>query len=106
MDADGGQDFEIPGDLDLVFPTGSVNGETECIIISIIDDDNFEGFHSFEVDIEEINPPVITVAAGVGVVTISDEDGKLRMYARQVFGANKCNVNGALQLLHVFILLV
>ena len=80
----GGQDFVIPSDLNLVFTTGSVNGEAECLSISILDDFNFESFHSFEVDIEEINPPLIADEAGVGVVTISDEDGKPRMSARQI----------------------
>ena len=50
-----------------------MNGEIECVNISILDDLNYEGPHSFQVDIQSISPNVISDAAGIGLVTIVDD---------------------------------
>ena len=75
-----GQDFVMPSNLNLIFTTGSVNGESGCLNIEILDDPNFERRHSFTVVIDSISPPIITDAAGVGVVNIIEyNNGKQRM---------------------------
>ena len=77
-----GEDFVTPSNLNLVFTTGSVNGEEECLTLSILDDFDFEGLHSFQVDIQSISPPVLTDIAGSGIVNIMDDDSELTHFLK------------------------
>ena len=83
--ADAGTDYTIPPNLNLVFGTGSPNGASQCLSISTIQDFNFEGTHSFQVDIVSISPSKIVDAAGVATVNIMDNDGKQRINQMDVF---------------------
>ena len=75
--SDAGEDFTIPLDLDLNFPVGVGNGASDCLNIQILEDFDFEGDHSFFVDIMSISPPTVGLAdiAGQAVVNIMDDDG-------------------------------
>ena len=53
------------------------NGHTECISIDIIDDDDFEGAHSFEVVLSSITPSVASGTGDVAAVVIQDNNGNL-----------------------------
>ena len=77
--ADVGTDFTIPFNLNLVFATGSVDGEDECLSISTTQDFNFEGTHTFQVAIASISPPIINPPADGANVNIMDNDGKQRI---------------------------
>ena len=44
--------------MSVVFEPGVLNDEIQCINISIIDDNDFEGDDSFAVEISSIYPPI------------------------------------------------
>ena len=69
----------MPPDLfQVIFPSGTVDGATLCDPCSIIDDDYFEGFHSFDVCIQGVTPDVtgITVDPRNVTVEIADDEGE------------------------------
>ena len=72
---DAGEDFTTPADLNLLFSVGSGNGDTNCLTVPILEDVDFEGDHSFTVDIVSISPTSVGLAdnAGVAVVNIEDD---------------------------------
>ena len=75
-------DFLIPPAADLIvtFPIGSGNGATDCFQIEILQDDDFEGDHDFIISINDASiSPAGTVVdnAGIGQITIHENDGKL-----------------------------
>ena len=74
-----GEDFSVtdPTQLNVFFPSGSTNGNTDCINISIIDDDALEGDHSFTVSLNPPAAPVTLTTPSSSPVTITDNDGKL-----------------------------
>ena len=59
--SDRGEDF-IANETEIVtFDEGSVDGEMECLNISIVDDDDFEGEHVFRVEIMEFSPESVNI---------------------------------------------
>ena len=52
---------------------------SQCLSISTVQDFNFEGTHTFQVDIASISPSIIIDNAGVAQVNILDNDGKQRI---------------------------
>ena len=56
----GGVDFSVtdPTQLNVFFEAGSMNGDTDCINITILEDNTLEGDHSFTVS---LNPPALPV---------------------------------------------
>ena len=81
MFSDPGEDFVDPSseDLNLIFETNSPDGTTRCINITILDDNMFEGTHSFQLGIMDdvtpsgINIDVTTTQASINII---DSDGK------------------------------
>ena len=71
-----GSDYQ-PMDTQVIFTTGAVNLETECITISIFEDDHFEDNHAFQVQISSITPPIASAILIIAPVTIQDNNGKL-----------------------------
>ena len=74
---DAGQDFDITGNLDIVFTEGSMNGDTGCINIPILEDLDFEGNHTFQVEIEGVSPSIVDPPTDLVTVTIMDDGGKM-----------------------------
>ena len=62
-----------------MFPDGAVNGDTECINIEILQDNVFEGDHSFQVTIMGTEPPGlnIDVTPDRAAINIMDDDGEM-----------------------------
>ena len=58
----------------VTFPSGTTNGDTECLNIVIIDDNDFEENQNFQVQMGMITP---SIASGTGnaLVTIQDSNG-------------------------------
>ena len=70
----------VAADLIVTFPIGSGNGTTDCFQIEILQDDDFEGDHAFAISVNgaSISPAGTVVDnAGVGQITIHENDGKL-----------------------------
>ena len=63
----------------VVFSTGADDGDTECISIMIVDDDDFEGDHSFTVEIDSITPNTIDIFLSTtpAVIVIQDNTGEI-----------------------------
>ena len=72
--ADLGQDYSVDM-LEVTFPETSVDGDTACGDIGIIDDTALEGDHNFTVAIADATD-ILLVVGGEAVVTILDNDGK------------------------------
>ena len=72
-----GVDFNVTDltQLNVSFASGSMNGDTDCINITILDDDALEGDRSFTVS---LNPPALPVKLTTpfsSPVTIFDNEG-------------------------------
>lgn len=64
--------------MDLVFPEGSGNGDSRCLNIPIVNDNDFEGDHTFQVGVRTVTPNIVDgVALGDAPVIIQDSVGKL-----------------------------
>ena len=74
VSVDLGSDFTLPDNM-VNFQTGAGNGASDCVSISIIDDGDFEGDHSFTVGVMSFNPQTNIANPGLGVVTIQDNQG-------------------------------
>ena len=72
-----------------MFPEGSMNGQTDCVNIPIIDDDDFELTQTFNVDMMTISPPIIPSAGPMAQVEISDNDSKPLLYPSHVLHTHK-----------------
>ena len=59
---------------DEVFPSGSNNGDTVCVDITILDDIAVEGNHSFTLTLTASDPDVM-LGNNVTVITITENDG-------------------------------
>lgn len=71
-----GSDY-LPLGTQVIFTTGAVNLDRECITIQIFEDDHFEDNHPFQMQIASIAP---SIASGTGTtvsVTIQDNNGNL-----------------------------
>ena len=73
------EDFSGTSPSTVSFPAGSVDGNTSCLSIPIIDDDNFEGDHSFTARIMGVEPDTvnITIDDTLASIMIQDNDGKV-----------------------------
>jgi len=73
-----GSDFTIPDptEMNVMFTVGSMDGTTDCLTISILDDDALEGEHSFNVSLNPPAPPVTLTTPSSSPVTITDNDGR------------------------------
>ena len=70
------EDFIVADPLMVTFPTTSVSGDTACAAITILDDDAFEGDHSFTVNLTSTTPTGVTIGTvSSTTVTIQDNDG-------------------------------
>ena len=55
--------------------SGVSSGDTECISIEIIDDDDVEGSHSFEIEITDVTLGTISAQLSSTFITIKDNIG-------------------------------
>ena len=72
-----GEDFSVtdPTQLNVFFEAGSMNGDSDCINITILEDSALEGDHSFTVS---LNPPALPVKLTTPTsspVSITDNEG-------------------------------
>ena len=65
---------------DEIFPSGSTDGDTACVNITILDDDILEGDHTFTVTLTTLDPDVM-LGSNEATITIIDNEGNL----------NECN---------------
>ena len=67
-----GVDFSVtdPTQLNVFFEAGSMNGDTDCINITILDDSAVEGDHSFTVSLNPPDFPVTLTTPSSSPVTI------------------------------------
>lgn len=74
-----GVDFSVPDltELNVFFAAGSVNGNTDCINIAILDDNALEGDHSFTVSLNPPAAPVTLITPSSSPVTITDNEGTI-----------------------------
>jgi len=61
--------------LNVSFASGSMNGDIDCINITILDDDALEGDHSFTVSLNPPDFPVKLTTPFSSPVTIFDNEG-------------------------------
>jgi len=68
-----------PDVFEVIFLPGTVNGTTMCVPCSIINDDNLEGDHSFDVRIQGIVPNLTGIATDPQdtTVEITDDEGEV-----------------------------
>ena len=59
----------------LVFPAGSVDGDTMCVNITIIDDDKYEKTHSFTIHILSTGGNVNITSPMYAAIFILDNEG-------------------------------
>lgn len=79
-----GEDYN-PINLQVTFSSEQVNNEDrECIIIEIIDDNDFESDHTFEVQIASLTPSTVASSSGTAIVIIQDNNGDLHTWMRLV----------------------
>ena len=79
----GGSDYSTADPLEVTFMSGSaMQNSTSCAQISIIDDDIFEGPHSFSVEVSTVEiesdgtDPLLTIGTtSSATVIIGDNDG-------------------------------
>ena len=65
-------------ELSIFFPTGSVNGATDCVNISAAEDSLLEGAEEFTLSLAMIlSADALLGVPSSAVVTIGDEDGML-----------------------------
>lgn len=64
-------------DTQVVFSSTAVEGESQCISIGIIDDEDFEDAHDFTVKICGIEPPIANGLNSTVPVTIQDNNGNV-----------------------------
>ena len=55
----------------------TLNGDTACDNITIIDDNVLEGDHSFEIQVASTDPILSTINPASTVVTIQDNEGNI-----------------------------
>ena len=57
------------------FPVGSTNGSTACIMINATQDEDYEGTHSFTLDIGMPSGPASVNNSNCAEVQITENDG-------------------------------
>ena len=69
-----GEDFLVPDPLPsiLTFTAGSVDDNSQCVAITIIDDDNVEGEHTFTVSLQNPSSNGVIGTQSTATVTITD----------------------------------
>ena len=80
-----GMDYSVTSPLVVTFTSGiTMQGDTSCAQLSIIDDTAFEGPHSFSVEVSMVEiesdgtDPLITIGTmSSATVNIVDNDGKV-----------------------------
>ena len=71
--ADEGVDFNVPTGV-ATFPAGAMTGATDCIPVTTIQDDDYEGTHTFMVMPVMQTGPAVAAAEDCTVV-ITEDDG-------------------------------
>ena len=67
-----GSDFTDPGAVTLTFSAGSVDGDSQCSTIDVLDDDDVEGEHSFTVSLQNPSSNGVIGTQETATVTITD----------------------------------
>ena len=62
----------------VTFSDGAVSGDTECLSIPIINDNDFEGDHSFQAQLMAIEPASVPIMLNMDLASIIiDDDGEI-----------------------------
>ena len=73
-----GMDYTTPADPTVTFAAGDGDGDSQCLSVTILNDDDFEGDHSFTVQIMSIEPPSVDIdTTAMGSAVIQDDDGEI-----------------------------
>ena len=71
-----GSDY-VAGPLQATFPISSMEGDTSCVNISILQDLALEGDHEFSVEVTSATPSIVTVGMpSEEMVTILDDESR------------------------------
>ena len=70
--SDAGSDFVDPGAVTLTFPAGSMDDNSQCATIDIMDDFDVEGEHSFTVSLQNPSSNGVIGTQATATVTITD----------------------------------
>ena len=67
----------MPSPLEVTFTSGDVVGDTSCATFGIVNDDNLEFDHEFDVTLDNITPngTMISMSSSSTAVSISDDEG-------------------------------
>ena len=74
-----GDDFSAPSPFEVIFPTGTVVGDTFCVPCFIINDTNLEGDHSFEVRIQGVAPTMTDITVDPTRITVDPRDATVEI---------------------------
>ena len=71
-------DFVVITPATVTFREGAVNGDTECLSIPVINDNDVEGDHSFQAQLMAIEPTSVPLMldSTLATVTIQDSFGE------------------------------
>ena len=73
-----GVDFMVAIPATVTFSDGAVSGDTECLSIPIINDNDFEGDHSFQAQLSAVEPAnvPITLDGTLAAIIVKDDNGE------------------------------
>ena len=76
--SDNGDDFIVDDPAIVTFEEGAVDGDTECISISILNDNDFENDRSFQAQFMAVSPAdkPTELDSARATILIQDNDGK------------------------------
>ena len=82
-----GSDY-VAGPLQATFPITSIEGESSCVDIGILQDTVLEGDHSFGVEVTSATPSVVMVGTpSEETITILDDESR---YTECIYSLSKC----------------
>ena len=81
----------MAGPLQATFPTSSMEGDTSCVNISILQDLDLEGDHEFDIEVTSATPSVVMVGMpSEETVTILDDESRCTVCIHSI---SKCMLN-------------
>ena len=69
-----GVDFSVTPPATVTFSEGADNGDTECLSILIIDDDDFENYHMFQAQLLAVEPASVPIMLNNTLSTVLIQD--------------------------------
>ena len=75
LSSEPGVDFILPVSPQVLFPAMTSGTSTQCIVLTIVEDDDYEGQQTFSVSFLLETTLPVTISNGVTVITITDNGG-------------------------------